>query len=588
MEITPKIPVRTDKSGVALERRLHVRQRLSSIIYVDIGLDNGGIVLNLSETGMGFQAAGPLGREGELAIKIKLQSSKVRIQVTAQIVWISSSNRQAGIRFLDVRSEDQLQIQEWVRSQAPPPPLWTKSSKPGEEAAGSSRKQETDHELQGDKRLSMLSEIVIPVLNRQKPPEVSDIGTVPTDRTDPADPPDPADLQNSEPASQLFAEPANLTAAEPPTIQEEAEQTHPFQNLSAQANAESEGGDFPIAEARYDVPSMESTLGWPTSISLSSAFAIPRAPDTRPDQDEFYAAAFDSATNSAQATVNTIPSLEEPQNKLVLWNRMAIAALFVLCSVLCFAIGTWVGQIATRRQSIKASTAPMKLAPTADAVINGSIGGGTGRAESPASEKVHTRAATGHTARESRKLEPSKDSLEIVPARQSSLSDAPEHNLATPATAQEQKNIPPVTVRKENSAPIGQNAAPLAITKVQENSPTGTPALENSAAATLSPRIVGGQVLKPSDRFNPCYLAYRVEAEYPPEAQKQQIEGLVKIRQVVGIDGKVRSVKLLSGPPLLVPAALEAARYWRYLPALLNGQPVETEQDVEIEFHLPN
>jgi protein TonB len=94
--------------------------------------------------------------------------------------------------------------------------------------------------------------------------------------------------------------------------------------------------------------------------------------------------------------------------------------------------------------------------------------------------------------------------------------------------------------------------------------------------------------LKPSDRFNPCYLAYRVEAEYPPEAQKQQIEGVVKIRQVVGIDGKVRSVKLLTGPPLLVPAALEAARYWRYLPALLNGQPIETEQDVEIEFHLPN
>jgi TonB family protein len=450
------------------------------------------------------------------------------------------------------------------------------------------RKRETDQELQGDKRLSMLSEMAIPVLSRQKPPEISDIGIVPTDRTDPPNPTVPADLQNPEPASQQFAEPANLTAAEPPTIQEEAEQTHSFQNLSAQANAESDGSDFPIAEPRYDVPSMESTLAWPTSISLSSAFAIPRAPDTRPDPDEFFATAFDSETNSTQATVNTIPGLEEPTNKPVLWNRMAIAALFVLCSVLCFAIGTWVGQIATRRQSIKASTAPMKLAPTADAVINGSIGGSTGRAESPTSEKVHTRAATDHTARQSRKLERSKDSLEIVPTRQSSLPDTQERNLAAPATTQEQKNIPPVAVRQENSAPNGQNAAPLAVTKVQENSPTGTPALENSAATTLNPRIVGGQVLKPSDRFNPCYLAYRVEAEYPPEAQKQQIEGVVKIRQVVGIDGKVRSVKLLTGPPLLVPAALEAARYWRYLPALLNGQPIETEQDVEIEFHLPN
>jgi TonB family protein len=127
----------------------------------------------------------------------------------------------------------------------------------------------------------------------------------------------------------------------------------------------------------------------------------------------------------------------------------------------------------------------------------------------------------------------------------------------------------------------------VATKKVQETIPPVAPAPENSPAPAPSPRIVAGLTLKPSDRFNPCYLSYRVEPAYPPEAQKQQIEGVVKIQQVVGTDGRVRSVKLLSGPPLLVTAALEAARYWRYLPALLNGQPVETEQDVEINFRLP-
>jgi protein TonB len=111
--------------------------------------------------------------------------------------------------------------------------------------------------------------------------------------------------------------------------------------------------------------------------------------------------------------------------------------------------------------------------------------------------------------------------------------------------------------------------------------------MENSAAAAPSPRIVAGLTLKPSDRFNPCHLAYRVEAAYPPEAIEERVQGVVRIQQVVGADGQVRSVKLLSGPALLAPAALEAARYWRYLPALLNGQPVETEQDIEIEFRLP-
>lgn len=94
-------------------------------------------------------------------------------------------------------------------------------------------------------------------------------------------------------------------------------------------------------------------------------------------------------------------------------------------------------------------------------------------------------------------------------------------------------------------------------------------------------------MLKPTDRYNSCYLTYRVEPEYPEVAKRQQIEGAVKIHQVIGANGSVQSVKLLSGPPLLAPAALEAAKYWRYYPALLNGQPVEAELDVEINFRLP-
>jgi len=56
----------------------------------------------------------------------------------------------------------------------------------------------------------------------------------------------------------------------------------------------------------------------------------------------------------------------------------------------------------------------------------------------------------------------------------------------------------------------------------------------------------------------------------------------------IGADGTVRSMKLLSGSPLLAPAAMDAANYWQYLPALLNGKPVETDQDIEIDFRLPH
>jgi TonB family protein len=489
------------------------------------------------------------------------------------------------VRFLDARPEYRVQIQEWVRSQTPPPAAWEESSILEADGAGSPPKQETNQELRTDKRISLVPEIAEPGLSRQEPPEVSGNGMrqeVQTDRTD------PASAQIDELASQPFVEPANSLPVEFRAIQDGAAQDAAIQNASAQTRDEPEGGDFPITAPSHDKSENESTLGWPTPISRTAELAIPRSQVARSDAVDLFTSAADSKTKSTPTTVNTIFDIPEPTNKVPTRNRYAIAVLLVLCSVLCFAIGTWIGQIVTRRNLSKTAAAAVNLVRIPDAGIKGSVAGSAGKPESATSERVHTGAASGHRALDARKAEPAKDSLDVVPARQSTQPDPQEQTVAAPATAKEQENSPPAAIAKENSAAPGQNAAPFAATKGQESNPAVAPAPENSVAAAPSPRIVAGLVLKPSDRFNPCYLAYRVEAEYPPEAQKQRIEGVVKIQQVVGVDGKVRSVKLLSGPPLLVPAALEAARYWRYLPALLNGQPVETEQDVEIAFQLPN
>src|SRR5579864_5304572 len=138
-------------NSAALERRGHVRQRLSSIVYLDIGEGNGGIVLDMSEEGLGFHAAGPLGKQSELRLRIKLPSSQTRVDVTAQIVWMSDSNRQAGVRFLDAQSEGPVQIREWIRSQEIPPAPSEESSKQEEELTESRRKQESIRELPTDR-----------------------------------------------------------------------------------------------------------------------------------------------------------------------------------------------------------------------------------------------------------------------------------------------------------------------------------------------------------------------------------------------------------------------------------------------------
>src|SRR5258708_8411227 len=139
--------VQTEKSIAPPERRLHVRQRLDDIVYLDIGADNGGIVLNLSEKGMGFQAVGPLDKEGELRLRIKLPGSKTRIDVTANIAWISGTQRQAGVRFLDAQSEGAVQIQEWIRSESVPSVSYEESPSQVEEVIGSQNEQETIREL---------------------------------------------------------------------------------------------------------------------------------------------------------------------------------------------------------------------------------------------------------------------------------------------------------------------------------------------------------------------------------------------------------------------------------------------------------
>jgi periplasmic protein TonB len=79
-----------------------------------------------------------------------------------------------------------------------------------------------------------------------------------------------------------------------------------------------------------------------------------------------------------------------------------------------------------------------------------------------------------------------------------------------------------------------------------------------------------------------------VEPVYPPDARQARVEGTVKLHVVVGVDGKVESLQPVSGPESLTQAAMTAVRDWRYNPTLLNGKPVEMQEDVSFVFRLPD
>jgi TonB family protein len=82
-------------------------------------------------------------------------------------------------------------------------------------------------------------------------------------------------------------------------------------------------------------------------------------------------------------------------------------------------------------------------------------------------------------------------------------------------------------------------------------------------------------------------LRSAVPPVYPPLAKQARIQGMVKLRATLGKDGTVQNLMVISGHPLLVPAALDAVKQWVYEPTVLNGTPTDVETEIEVNFSLP-
>jgi len=83
-------------------------------------------------------------------------------------------------------------------------------------------------------------------------------------------------------------------------------------------------------------------------------------------------------------------------------------------------------------------------------------------------------------------------------------------------------------------------------------------------------------------------LVHRVEPDYPEEARRQQMQGAVVLEVRTGRDGAVEEAKVLSGEPLLADAAMAAVKQWRFRPRTVEGEPVEMQTKVTLNFRLPH
>jgi protein TonB len=81
-------------------------------------------------------------------------------------------------------------------------------------------------------------------------------------------------------------------------------------------------------------------------------------------------------------------------------------------------------------------------------------------------------------------------------------------------------------------------------------------------------------------------LMNKVQPMYPPLARQTRISGTVRLHAIIGKNGQVEQLEVMSGHPLLVQAALDAVKQWKYQATTLNGEPVEVDTTIDVIFSL--
>jgi periplasmic protein TonB len=107
-----------------------------------------------------------------------------------------------------------------------------------------------------------------------------------------------------------------------------------------------------------------------------------------------------------------------------------------------------------------------------------------------------------------------------------------------------------------------------------------------SSTPVAVPKIAAPQRVRVSAGVTSGLLIRRVQPTYPPLARAARIQGVVILQAQISKEGDVINLQLISGHPMLAPAAIEAVKQWKYKPYLLNGEPVDVDTQVQVNFTL--
>jgi protein TonB len=107
-----------------------------------------------------------------------------------------------------------------------------------------------------------------------------------------------------------------------------------------------------------------------------------------------------------------------------------------------------------------------------------------------------------------------------------------------------------------------------------------------SSTPVAVPKVATPQRVRVSQGVTQGLLIRKIQPPYPPLARQARIQGQVVLQAEISKAGDIENLRLISGHPMLAPAAIEAVKQWKYRPYILNGEPVEVETQITVIFSL--
>ncbi|HEY4880520.1 MAG TPA: TonB family protein [Candidatus Acidoferrales bacterium] len=613
----PETPKNSGSKHPEKDRRIHARQRVHSLSYVKIGEGNGGIVLNISEGGISVQAAAVLDDSESVPLWLEIPQVRERLKITGEIVWLSLSRKEAGLRFVDLPESALREIRRWMAREAAP-------EKFEEETEPVNEEQDVPVQAVEQRETAVLGPIEADIAVEEhgegfeSEPEMIAASTtaeeeVAAPEEDPAE--TTSDIEEPE-IEETEIEKAEIEKAEieeVPPVRVEADSAVRGAALTAkesETDEETEGESDP--EETHE-----------TEDDLIKAFGPPVVPfERRPHAPFSSMSAISGGARSAQNLAIAPPvsdtfaqafaeppamptSATQSDSKGVRVQSQTgwfLAALVLLLALISFIAGMAVrrgvlnGVLGEQADSLVPKSAPAQDASVAPA--NSPVGGANvavppakpmsieivdlanRRWVIPASTGVNhgNLAASPGSA-----SQPSNPVADAETARTAVLGTNSQPQVSSKASGQPPANVSGASAATGAAKPNVPLVLSLPETPI---SASGSVAISSQRSVPVPPD--GNQSAKTARSLQVGQLVNMVEPVYPPEAVQQKIEGTVKLHAVIGTDGVIESLAQVSGPQILVNASMAAVRNWKYSPTRMNGQAIETQEDISFVFRLPN